>query len=183
MLCGARVSAPSPQDSRPPQAEVELLAEAVRRIEGAARAVWPGCRAALFGSQATGLALPGADLDVVVLGATADLRRAGSGFTKVAPPCDRRLSSAAIPHGGVSWERLRLALLFGLRLVMTAVCGDKTCAIVCLVEWQPVTAIGDTTSCRTRGGLCGRCWRTCWTRWWARGCCAGPRASSTPRSP
>ncbi len=64
---------------------MELLAEAVRRIEGAARAVWPGCRAALFGSQATGLALPGADLDVVVLGASADLRRAGSGFTKVSP--------------------------------------------------------------------------------------------------
>ena len=68
----------------PKQAEVEQLSEAVRRIEGAARAVWPGCRAALFGSQATRLALPGADLDVVVLGASADLRRAGSGFTKVA---------------------------------------------------------------------------------------------------
>ena len=64
------------------QAELDLLAEAVRRIEGAARSVWPGCRAALFGSQATGLALPGADLDVVVLGASTQLQRAGSGFTK-----------------------------------------------------------------------------------------------------
>ena len=79
---------------------MELLADAVRRIEGAARAVWPGCRAALFGSQATGLALPGADLDVVVLGATADLRRAGSGFTKVSPPCHRRPSPAAMQSGG-----------------------------------------------------------------------------------
>ena len=57
----------------------------MRRIEAAARSVWPGCRAALFGSQATGLALPGADLDVVVLGASTELQRAGSGFTKVRP--------------------------------------------------------------------------------------------------
>jgi hypothetical protein len=68
------------------QAELDLLAEAVRRIEGAARSVWPGCRAAPFGSQATGLALPGADLDVVVLGASSELQRAGSGFTKVSMP-------------------------------------------------------------------------------------------------
>ena len=68
------------------QAELELLGEAVRRIEAAARSVWPGCRAALFGSQATGLALPGADLDVVVLGASSELQRAGSGFTKASMP-------------------------------------------------------------------------------------------------
>ena len=33
--------------------------------------------------QATGLALPGSDLDIVVLGVGATLARAGTGFTKV----------------------------------------------------------------------------------------------------
>ncbi len=42
--------------------------------------------------QATGLALPGADLDIVVLGVSAKLARAGSGFSKVGQhPSDNRL--------------------------------------------------------------------------------------------
>ena len=36
----------------------------------------------LFGSQATGLALPNSDLDVAVLGVGAHLGRAGSGYTR-----------------------------------------------------------------------------------------------------
>ena len=56
---------------------------AVLAVNEAARALWPHSRVALFGSQATGLALPGSDLDVVVLGVGATLARAGSGFTPV----------------------------------------------------------------------------------------------------
>ena len=59
------------------------MAQALGRIGDIARCIWPKARAVLFGSQATGLALPGADLDVVVLGASEELRRAGSGFSKV----------------------------------------------------------------------------------------------------
>lgn len=36
----------------------------------------------LFGSQATGLALPNSDLDVAVLGVGAHLGRAGSGYSR-----------------------------------------------------------------------------------------------------
>ena len=39
-------------------------------------------RQVLFGSQATGLALPNSDLDVVVLGVGAHLGRAGSGYSR-----------------------------------------------------------------------------------------------------
>ena len=46
------------------------------------RLIWPRARTVLFGSQATSLALPGSDLDIVVLGVTQDLARAGTGFTK-----------------------------------------------------------------------------------------------------
>jgi len=65
------------------QADVANVAEALQRIGDLARGIWPEARAVLFGSQATGLALPGADLDVVVLGASEELRRPGTGFSKV----------------------------------------------------------------------------------------------------
>jgi hypothetical protein len=60
-----------------------VLAEvlnAVQMVEATARSLWPCSRTVLFGSQATGLSLPGADLDIVVLGVGAQLTRAASGF-------------------------------------------------------------------------------------------------------
>ena len=53
----------------------------VGEVDAAARSLWPQARVVLFGSQATGLALPGADLDIVVLGVGPTLTRAGTGFT------------------------------------------------------------------------------------------------------
>lgn len=45
------------------------ITELIRQINDAAQQIWGvGASAHLFGSQATGLALPGSDLDVVVLG-------------------------------------------------------------------------------------------------------------------
>lgn len=38
----------------------------VKRIQGLARRMWPGSRASLFGSFATGMYLPGADVDLVI---------------------------------------------------------------------------------------------------------------------
>ena len=49
-------------------------------VSAAACSLWPHARTALFGSQATGLALPGSDLDLVVLGVGPPLERAGGGF-------------------------------------------------------------------------------------------------------
>ena len=42
---------------------------------------FPKASVHLFGSQATGLALPGSDLDVVVLGISDELASPASGFT------------------------------------------------------------------------------------------------------
>ena len=60
-------------------AAVTLAVDTVARV---VRLIWPHARTVLFGSQATTLALPGSDLDIVVLGVTQDLARAGTGFTK-----------------------------------------------------------------------------------------------------
>ena len=59
------------------------MQQAVLAIDATARALWPAARVALFGSQATGLALPGSDMDIVVLGVGPTLALAGSGFTQV----------------------------------------------------------------------------------------------------
>ncbi len=48
------------------------LRHVMQRVEQLAQARWPGSFVAGFGSQATFLALPGSDLDVVVLGVLAD---------------------------------------------------------------------------------------------------------------
>lgn len=61
--------------------EVAAVRAAVNIVDAAARSIWPESRAVLFGSQATGLALPGGDLDIVILGVGPQLTRAGSGFT------------------------------------------------------------------------------------------------------
>lgn len=54
---------------------------AVDAIGRTASALWPASRTVLFGSQATGLALPGSDLDIVVLGASDELANAATGFS------------------------------------------------------------------------------------------------------
>lgn len=48
--------------------------------------LWRQSRTVLFGSQATGLALPGSDLDIVVLGVTDAMSNAAAGFSRYASP-------------------------------------------------------------------------------------------------
>lgn len=48
--------------------------------------LWGHSRTVLFGSQATGLALPGSDLDIVVLGVTDAMSNAAAGFSRYASP-------------------------------------------------------------------------------------------------
>eukprot|EP00798_Chlamydomonas_sp_ICE-L_P023080 gene23080-30272_t len=56
------------KDASPSEAELTNISSALSSINIVARNIWPQARAVLFGSQATGLALPGSDLDVVILG-------------------------------------------------------------------------------------------------------------------
>lgn len=68
------------QTQKTQHADVQAAMQAIDTI---ARRLWPSSRAVLFGSQATGLALPGSDLDIVILGATTfELARAGTGYTR-----------------------------------------------------------------------------------------------------
>ncbi|KAL4528093.1 hypothetical protein Ndes2437B_g00206 [Nannochloris sp. 'desiccata'] len=69
------------RQATPTSSEVATVQAAVHAVDSAARGVWPAARAVLFGSQATGLALPGGDLDIVVLGVGPQLERAATGFT------------------------------------------------------------------------------------------------------
>lgn len=52
----------------PTQTEIYALHDAVSAVDAAARSLWPTARTMLFGSQPSGLALPGGDLDLVILG-------------------------------------------------------------------------------------------------------------------
>ncbi|KFM25079.1 Poly(A) RNA polymerase protein 2 [Auxenochlorella protothecoides] len=54
---------------------------ALRSLAEVAMRLWPHSQTMLFGSQATGLTLPGGDLDVVILGVGSELQTAGSGFS------------------------------------------------------------------------------------------------------
>ncbi|KAL4428251.1 hypothetical protein ABPG75_002340 [Micractinium tetrahymenae] len=71
------------EGATPTRQEVEAVQAAVLAVSEVARSLWPHSRTALFGSQATGLALPGSDLDIVVLNVGATLERAATGFTPV----------------------------------------------------------------------------------------------------
>lgn len=64
-----------------PQAEAHTVQDAVSAIRRLATGLWPASRTILFGSQATGLALPGSDLDIVILGASDELENPASGFS------------------------------------------------------------------------------------------------------
>jgi DNA polymerase sigma len=54
--------------TRPTAAETETVHRLLEEVGRAGRRLWHTARVALFGSQAHGLALPGSDLDIVVLG-------------------------------------------------------------------------------------------------------------------
>ena len=58
--------------------QVEGLVGLVRR---AAAELWPESATHLFGSQASGLSLPGSDLDLVILGVGPAMRSAALGFS------------------------------------------------------------------------------------------------------
>lgn len=64
------------------QAEQQAVSDAVEAVTSVAKALWPQSRTVLFGSQATTLALPGSDLDIVILGVSENITNAASGFTK-----------------------------------------------------------------------------------------------------
>eukprot|EP00873_Tetraselmis_striata_P016039 jgi/Tetstr1/436303/TSEL_025143.t2 len=66
----------------PTRSETEAVAALLEEVGKVGRRIWGDARVALFGSQAHGLALPGSDLDIVVLGVTANMRCAATGFTK-----------------------------------------------------------------------------------------------------
>ena len=66
------------------QAEQQCIDAAVEAVRRVASVLWGQSRTVLFGSQATGLALPGSDLDIVVLGASVNMSHAAAGFNRYA---------------------------------------------------------------------------------------------------
>jgi DNA polymerase sigma len=60
---------------------IAVLEQVCDRLRELVKTIWPHAELHLFGSQATGLALPGSDLDVVILGVTPVLQNAAQGFT------------------------------------------------------------------------------------------------------
>lgn len=55
-------------------------------VTSVTKVLWPDSQTVLFGSQATSLALPGSDLDIVVLGVSENITNAASGFTRYGLP-------------------------------------------------------------------------------------------------
>jgi hypothetical protein len=75
---------------------------AVEGVASAAQGIWPQASAVLFGSQATGLALPGSDLDIVVLNVGPHIQRAGTGFSQAqvgGEKCGQLQRTAAMDAG------------------------------------------------------------------------------------
>ncbi|KAL0040123.1 hypothetical protein WJX79_007645 [Trebouxia sp. C0005] len=66
----------------PTEVERQAVSDAVKAVTDVAKAIWPQSCTVLFGSQATTLALPGSDLDIVILGVSENITNAASGFTK-----------------------------------------------------------------------------------------------------
>ena len=58
------------------------MLRAVELVRQQTQAIWPDSSVHLFGSQASGLALPSSDLDVVILGVGPDMPSASQGFSK-----------------------------------------------------------------------------------------------------
>jgi len=66
------------------QAERQAVSEALSAVTRITKVLWRESHTVLFGSQATNLALPGSDLDIVVLGVSENITNAASGFSKYA---------------------------------------------------------------------------------------------------
>ncbi|KAL3160428.1 hypothetical protein ABBQ32_010750 [Trebouxia sp. C0010 RCD-2024] len=69
------------------QAEQQCIDSAVEAVRRVVAVLWGQSRTVLFGSQATGLALPGSDLDIVVLGVSDNMANAAAGFTRNQRSC------------------------------------------------------------------------------------------------
>ncbi|KAL0029353.1 hypothetical protein WJX77_001697 [Trebouxia sp. C0004] len=67
----------------PTEVEQQAVSDAVEAVTNVAKAIWPHSHTVLFGSQATTLALPGSDLDIVILGVSENITNAASGFSKM----------------------------------------------------------------------------------------------------
>ena len=77
------------------QQSVEAAVAAVGQVVGV---LWGQARTVLFGSQATGLALPGSDLDIVVLGVSEDMASAAGGFTRCAHRLGPHVCAQEVHH-------------------------------------------------------------------------------------
>ena len=78
------------------------MQQAQAAITEAALGIWPGCSVGSFGSQANATALPGADIDITVLGVrdmdgAAGIKRCALAPSATTNPC----SSQA--HAELSW--------------------------------------------------------------------------------
>ncbi|GAX75766.1 hypothetical protein CEUSTIGMA_g3209.t1 [Chlamydomonas eustigma] len=84
--------------AQPTPQEIQMLSKAMSKIRSVTLSLWPQARTKLFGSQACGLALPGSDLDVVILGVVPDLTTPATGFSGHSKSrvvrCLRKLSKA-----------------------------------------------------------------------------------------
>ena len=69
------------EKAAPTPSEVTILKEVVTKIEQIARSLWNQSQAVIFGSQAVSLALPGADVDVAIIGIGPNMKSASSGFS------------------------------------------------------------------------------------------------------
>jgi hypothetical protein len=102
-------------------------------------------------AQATGLALPGSDLDIVVLGVGPTLANAATGFTPV------QVSSARLL--GCSW-------LPGVQLAALGAAGCLPAACALPVPALPTAEVRcpclPAAACSASS--CRSCWRICWTR-------------------
>jgi len=65
----------------PSQEELCAIQDVVIQIDIITQKLWPKARAMIFGSQAAGLALPGADVDIAIIGIGPDMKSASSGYS------------------------------------------------------------------------------------------------------
>lgn len=72
------------EQATPSAAELNALNKLINKMDAAVKSLWPEGKAVIFGSQASGLALPGADLDVAIVGVGPSMSSASSGFSSSA---------------------------------------------------------------------------------------------------
>lgn len=72
------------EQATPSEVELNALNQLINKMDAAVRSLWPKGKAVIFGSQASGLALPGADLDVAIVGVGPNMSSASSGFSSSA---------------------------------------------------------------------------------------------------